>query len=313
MISGRINRRWFAHGKAVLGQRRQFRFTPLANQLPHLFGPLGGEQFRRHRVFALPRRESCNLAVNAFARLGHCGLCGFPPCCVGQFGRFGSLHHAPALQSGLPPGRVPSGPCADYTAYVAARRHLSLSSAQISVAIRTFETPLLHRYHTACAHSPFERRFDMPVRSTDTEVAQSVSERMRKVRSVNTAPETTFRKALWAHGHRYRLHDADLPGKPDVVLPACRTAIFIDGDFWHGNQWARRKLTSLEDQFRGTSSKDYWQATSGHYNSVKTSTSRRYMRSTGLEWPCASAALRAWTARLLTPFLSRAGGISASR
>ncbi len=83
---------------------------------------------------------------------------------------------------------------------------------------------------------------------------------MRKVRSNNTAPEIVFRKALWARGLRYRLHASHLPGKPDVVIPARKVAVFIDGDFWHGNQWRRRHLAALEDQFASSrrQQREYW-------------------------------------------------------
>ena len=74
----------------------------------------------------------------------------------------------------------------------------------------------------------------------------------------DTAPEVSFRKALWAHGVRYKVCPADVAGKPDVVIPARRLAIFIDGDFWHGGQWRRRGLATLEDQFRETATKSYW-------------------------------------------------------
>ena len=56
---------------------------------------------------------------------------------------------------------------------------------------------------------------------------------MARVRSRNTEPETTLRKALWARGFRYRLN-TDLPGSPDLVFVASKTALFVDGCFWHG-------------------------------------------------------------------------------
>lgn len=84
------------------------------------------------------------------------------------------------------------------------------------------------------------------------------SEIMRKIRSANTSPELRFRKALWAKGFRYYLHKKELPGKPDIVFPSRRLAIFIDGDFWHGGQWSRRKLTTLDEQFLNVVSKRYW-------------------------------------------------------
>src|SRR6266446_4949093 len=81
---------------------------------------------------------------------------------------------------------------------------------------------------------------------------------MQRVRSRDTTPELLLRKALWAAGLRFRTHSADLPGKPDIVIHSKRMAIFIDGDFWHGGQWRRRRLASLDDQFRQTESRGYW-------------------------------------------------------
>ena len=88
--------------------------------------------------------------------------------------------------------------------------------------------------------------------------AAVVSEVMRRVRYRHTSPEVILRKALWARGLRYRLHDTRLPGKPDIVFPARRVAVFVDGDFWHGNQWRLRKLPSLAHQFRETPTAPYW-------------------------------------------------------
>jgi len=81
---------------------------------------------------------------------------------------------------------------------------------------------------------------------------------MRRVRSRGTAPEVSLRKALRERAVRFRACAENLPGKPDIVIGDRRLAIFIDGDFWHGGQWRRRRLSSLEDQFRETDSRDYW-------------------------------------------------------
>ena len=59
------------------------------------------------------------------------------------------------------------------------------------------------------------------------------SERMSRIRSTNTSPEVALRRELHAMGFRFRLHCKDLPGKPDIVLPRYRTAIFVHGCFWH--------------------------------------------------------------------------------
>src|SRR6266446_9846787 len=56
---------------------------------------------------------------------------------------------------------------------------------------------------------------------------------MSRIRSRDTNPELVVRKALTDLGYRFRLHRKDLPGKPDIVLPKYRTAIFVHGCFWH--------------------------------------------------------------------------------
>lgn len=59
---------------------------------------------------------------------------------------------------------------------------------------------------------------------------------MSQIKGKNTKPEMLVRKFLFSKGFRYRLHVKDLPGKPDVVLPKYKTAIFINGCFWHGHE-----------------------------------------------------------------------------
>ncbi len=64
---------------------------------------------------------------------------------------------------------------------------------------------------------------------------------MGKIRGKNTKPELAFRKALWSAGYRYRIDYKKLIGKPDIALKKYKTVIFIDGEFWHGNNWEERK------------------------------------------------------------------------
>lgn len=59
------------------------------------------------------------------------------------------------------------------------------------------------------------------------------SEIMASVGQADTGPELRLRRALWARGLRYRL-GSDLPGRPDLVFPGARLAVFVDGCFWHG-------------------------------------------------------------------------------
>lgn len=62
---------------------------------------------------------------------------------------------------------------------------------------------------------------------------------MAGIRAKNTKPEIAVRKLLHGLGFRFRLHRKDLPGKPDIVLPKWRVAIFVHGCFWHGHNNCR--------------------------------------------------------------------------
>lgn len=61
----------------------------------------------------------------------------------------------------------------------------------------------------------------------------TLTERMARIRKVDTKPELIVRKLTHAMGYRYRLHRRDLPGAPDLVFPARRKVIFVHGCFWH--------------------------------------------------------------------------------
>jgi DNA mismatch endonuclease (patch repair protein) len=74
---------------------------------------------------------------------------------------------------------------------------------------------------------------------------------MRRVKGRDTSPELQVRRALTALGARYRLQRADLPGKPDIVMPGRRLAIFVHGCFWHGHDCARGSRVPKDNR-------DYW-------------------------------------------------------
>ena len=79
---------------------------------------------------------------------------------------------------------------------------------------------------------------------------------MSAIPSKDTKPELTLRKALWHKNLRYRVNYKNLPGKPDIVFTKQMVAVFCDGDYWHGHNWAIRGLGSLEEELSGYS--DFW-------------------------------------------------------
>jgi len=58
---------------------------------------------------------------------------------------------------------------------------------------------------------------------------------MSGIRGRDTRPEKLIRSGLHGMGFRFRLHPANVPGRPDLILPKYRAAIFIHGCFWHGH------------------------------------------------------------------------------
>lgn len=55
---------------------------------------------------------------------------------------------------------------------------------------------------------------------------------MSRIRGKDTRPELILRKALWKKGARYRMKNR-LPGRPDLIFPGRKLAVFVDGCFWH--------------------------------------------------------------------------------
>ena len=66
--------------------------------------------------------------------------------------------------------------------------------------------------------------------------SEARSRNMAAIKSKNTKPEIEVRKILHEMGYRFRLHRKDLPGNPDIVLPKYKTAIFVNGCFWHQHE-----------------------------------------------------------------------------
>lgn len=69
------------------------------------------------------------------------------------------------------------------------------------------------------------------------------SRMMAGIRGKNTRPELIVRKFLFSKGFRFRLYVADLPGRPDIVLPKYKLCIFVHGCFWHRHTGCRYATT----------------------------------------------------------------------
>jgi len=86
---------------------------------------------------------------------------------------------------------------------------------------------------------------------------------MSAIRSKDTSPELLLRKELHRRGLRYRLHKKGLPGRPDIVFPSKRVAVFVHGCFWHnhpGCRWWKMPVTNREfwkDKFARNIARDH--------------------------------------------------------
>lgn len=74
---------------------------------------------------------------------------------------------------------------------------------------------------------------------------------MGRIRGKNTKPEIALRKALFATGTRFRVHDRSVPGTPDISHKGAKVAVFVDGCFWHG---------CPEHYSRPASRRNFWDA-----------------------------------------------------
>ena len=117
---------------------------------------------------------------------------------------------------------------------------------------------------------------------TDVFTPEKRSAVMRRVKGRDTGPERTVRRLLTALGVRYRLHRKDLPGKPDIVMPGRRLALFVHGCFWHGHDCARGARDPQQNR-------DYWLAKVGR-NRARDEASAAALRAAGwrveVVWEC---------------------------
>lgn len=71
---------------------------------------------------------------------------------------------------------------------------------------------------------------------TDVHEPEVRSYNMSQIKGKNTKPEILVRKFLHSKGIRFRLHDKNLPGKPDIVIKKYKTVVQVHGCFWHGHE-----------------------------------------------------------------------------
>jgi len=86
---------------------------------------------------------------------------------------------------------------------------------------------------------------------TDKMTPQQRHRCMSHIKGSGTKPELKVRQWLWRHGYRYRLNVKSVPGKPDIVMRPYRTAIFVNGCFWHGHYIEIKNLKLKIDNYPG--------------------------------------------------------------
>lgn len=87
----------------------------------------------------------------------------------------------------------------------------------------------------------------------DTHSKKTRSYNMSRIRSKDTKQEVMVRKFLFSKGLRFRKNDKRYPGNPDVLLPKYRSAVFINGCFWHSHE-------GCPDFILPKSNQDYWES-----------------------------------------------------
>ena len=66
---------------------------------------------------------------------------------------------------------------------------------------------------------------------------------MSRIKGKDTKIEVMVRQYLFHYGFRFRKNDKRYPGKPDVILPKYKTAIFVHGCFWHRHEGCKLATT----------------------------------------------------------------------
>jgi DNA mismatch endonuclease (patch repair protein) len=86
---------------------------------------------------------------------------------------------------------------------------------------------------------------------SDTRSPEQRRRIMQSVKTRDTGPELAVRRVLSGLGYRYRLNSKKLPGRPDIVLPGRRKAIFVHGCFWHSHGCAKGQASKSRLEYWG--------------------------------------------------------------
>ena len=85
----------------------------------------------------------------------------------------------------------------------------------------------------------------------ELKTTSDISKRMANVSLKGGKSETMLAKALWSKGVRYRKNYKKVPGSPDIAITKYKVAVFVDGEFWHGENWEVRKTKLINNR-------EYW-------------------------------------------------------
>ncbi len=116
----------------------------------------------------------------------------------------------------------------------------------------------------------------------DVHTAAQRSFNMSRIQGRDTAPEMRVRRYLHNLGFRYRLHAKELPGKPDLIFPRAKVAVFVHGCFWHMHSCKYGKPAPATNQ-------SFW-AEKRRGNVARDRKNRRLLRAEGWQvfeiWEC---------------------------
>ena len=82
---------------------------------------------------------------------------------------------------------------------------------------------------------------------------------MKRVKLKDGSLEKLVQRELRARGLRFKRHVRALPGRPDIVFPEQKLAVFVDGNFWHGWRlpaWERKLSPFWRDKLRANRARD---------------------------------------------------------